>query len=1098
MVDSFSLVNDGNKDDNNLIIVENKMNIDNIENKSIGIVKEQTQTEEASSSTSNSSSPLLSSLLQLGKSSSVAGTTANGQKYEHHYNSRLGAIMGAKGTNIGSNSKEQQSESKHHLLHHHLNHLHQQNHEEASLMTQQHLNLKSPEKAASSSSTNSTTNGSPSSAATHEAIVNLTATTSELKDTLISNNLNNNNNNNKLQNCYESVISSDNNKSNNNNNLTVAAAASSSNNKSSNSNVSYPPKSILENCLLKPSSVKLVHQHESQTAFNSKMEDNKQQASTNYYNASAFQASADLSESRKVEPLKINLHRQPIRTVIKVPPASQPPPESPPKITIKPIKPPENEIIPKITIRPVVNTTVSPTLSTSSTSSLSSGSSMENLAETGATITGSPQKTIQVIPKLHIKNYTESLAGNLDASEPYLVPKLVLRSVPTTPTTMLNQKHASVIVNNTSSDSNAIDSNNVPKLTIKMDNHIGSANNGPGNHHHHHHFNSNSVKNQHGHHSQSVLSKEGVKLTIKAIPEPAVPKLTIKTDNENMFVATQENNARCQSPIPKITIKSQQSSVTVSPIPKVTIKPIEKPPNEQQQSVPKLNIKPIPVPRPAELEVEQEAIPKLTIKAVTNNNGADNGGVSTFEKVVPKLVVKLPPKEQQSHYGTGPGTESNSSSPSPSPPIVHKLNIKPIQPPDNPPQQSHQLQPSEKEPVPKIHIKLDLPEADKKTSNHKDGADSMALSKFSIKSLIETTESPYSSQKPLEINTTSNKSVDSGQDSPRIILKINKNSKETITTEIIPASAQQLSTSNSNNSSPQPVIQVTPPAQEIPDKNHKDAPAATNAQNPSINISNLVSNNSNFNNNNSNSNNSLVSGTKRTYPKRVEEEGLDMDSEIPRKVIKVMPTVEDDVIVLDDDSNSMEATKESAKESEEKEQEKGKEKEREKEKIPPSSKLEENQKNLSRILTRIQRQRKQEEEVEEKPTDKLQNLLILNDGENSSNDCIMIQDDPLRIDKSENSQDTLPDEDVVQVKRLRGRPRKPEKMPKPAPIVKQPSIVISPIKLDKQGNKKIEEKEESSESDSESDKDSETQESNDTKSEASKSVPENHRVAAVK
>lgn len=46
-------------------------------------------------------------------------------------------------------------------------------------------------------------------------------------------------------------------------------------------------------------------------------------------------------ENRKVEPLKINLHREPIRTIIKLPPGSgsdhQP---SSPKITIKPLKPP--------------------------------------------------------------------------------------------------------------------------------------------------------------------------------------------------------------------------------------------------------------------------------------------------------------------------------------------------------------------------------------------------------------------------------------------------------------------------------------------------------------------------------------------------------------------------------------------------------------------------------------------------------------------------------------------------------------------------------------------------------------------------------------
>jgi hypothetical protein len=62
--------------------------------------------------------------------------------------------------------------------------------------------------------------------------------------------------------------------------------------------------------------------------------------------------------------------------------------------------------------------------------------------------------------------------------------------------------------------------------------------------------------------------------------------------------------------------------------------------------------------------------------------------------------------------------------------------------------------------------------------------------KFSINRLIGSTESSVveiDGYKPLEINTTSViKNADSGQDSPRIILKINKTNSESITSEIVP------------------------------------------------------------------------------------------------------------------------------------------------------------------------------------------------------------------------------------------------------------------------------------------------------------------------
>lgn len=89
-------------------------------------------------------------------------------------------------------------------------------------------------------------------------------------------------------------------------------------------------------------------------------------------------------DNRKVEPLKINLHREPIKTVIKIPPATASEPQQhSPKITIKPLKPPptvastenttdahtEPHIVPKLTIRNISHTTPTSVLSSSSSSS---------------------------------------------------------------------------------------------------------------------------------------------------------------------------------------------------------------------------------------------------------------------------------------------------------------------------------------------------------------------------------------------------------------------------------------------------------------------------------------------------------------------------------------------------------------------------------------------------------------------------------------------------------------------------------------------------------------------------------------------------------
>lgn len=1215
MVDSFSLINDGsNKTNTDLTIVKHKMSIDSSESsKAVEIVSETSKIEEAKAS----SSPLLTSLLLAGKKTNAVATSTNGQNHDASKQSNLAnlsnTIMGARGaTTIESNTQQESSEiivvpttspAKFHPSPQSL----LQNHEEALMTQQQHqiaVNLRSPEKQQIILNLNNNVNEATSNLTTqHTATPDATETETKITTTsyssktssdnnlvkdnlLINNNSLSSSNNNKLLN-YDALscsnkfdLSAQQKPLNCNNNKSADSTIP-----STSSSAESSSKSILENCLLQPATIKstlLRTQNSSSTESQSNSQNNKMDESTLTQNS-------ELPENRKVEPLKINLNRQPIRTVIKVPPSSNiNSVDSPPKITIKPIKPPENEIIPKITIRPTLApATVSPT---SSSSSLSSSSSMENLAEPISN-PASPQKTIQVVPKLHIKNLSES-SGNCEVSEPYCVPKVSLRSVPTMVGTMPNQKHSSVIVNSLSSDSNdSGTSETIPKLTLRIDsNHLGgmsgsSSGNGTNNHHHHH-FNSTNndsltasitpkvlSKN-----SQSILSKDGVKLTIKSIPEhppPQIPKLTIKQDSENVFITTSTTSSDDPSSIPKLMIKSTAKSISSSssaeqvpsPIPKLTIKPIVRHIEDEDSTgvgtttidttVPKLNIKPIP-PKPDDLsEQHQEAIPKITLKSITNNSNSDN---SSFEKVVPKLVVKISKDQSSYDGGVETGTDCSSSrSPSPSPPItVPKLSIK-----LNPPASSEPIVISttekdkvkeklkeknkvkEKEPVPKILIKIPEPpssdsqqSSDNNNSNH--SKDSSKLSaqdtspdvpakiikipkKSFIASLAASEQNPPNDlhKQPLEINTSttiSNKTADSGQDSPRIILKINKTSKETITTEIISSAPPEKSTtinsissnsivSSSSNSNTSPltsstVIKTTilmgeQPAVATPDAKMSPtkpiisvkpasvlmpaAPAcssspslphasleidstcpvlsnalktssndkskltdANHAQISSINNSNLVNN----------FKNSHHTGTKRAHTRSSALEMQDEEIEhVPTKMKKLTENIVDDsdvIIINDDSSNSMDM--ELAIPQTRLEAVKSVIVEPPIIKDSPPSKLEENRKNLSRTLTRIQKQRKDDEKKDEislANCEKIQNILLINDGEGSSNDCIMIQEDPLMIEneKNEISQDS---QDGVKKPANRQTRRSKRVVNFPTNIIatKQPAVIISPLKIE--------------------------------------------------
>lgn len=467
-------------------------------------------------------------------------------------------------------------------------------------------------------------------------------------------------------------------------------------------------KSILENCLLKPSPHK-TQRLESQ--FYPKMDEGEYHHHIgNPSTSSVLKFAHQPEDSRKVEPLKINLNREPIRTVIKLP---QPHPyESPTKIIIKPPQPPDRN-------SSLTPATISPTLSSSS--SLSSESSFDNCHENVNHLRSS---SIQVIPKLHIRSLLEG-SLNHEQSELHIVPKLTITGL-SSPQSAVNhldqqQQQQQPLVKDHSVNSilEATTSPAIPKLTIKKDNNTSD---------YHLNNDTNSIPKLHiktNHHQ----SKDGVKLTIKPFPEPPVPKLTIKTKTDNDAVIVANSTTDIIEPIPKLTIKSGQQTA----MPKLTIKPVVR----------------------SIADEPEESIPKLTLKAVNNSAAM----MPTFEKVVPKLLVKLP-KET-----TEPDKESSSCSSTPSPPPhIPKLNIKPIPPPEK--------------------------EVPKPLKNCVDASSPPSDMKFSITRLIGSAEADQVADndgcKPLEINTSVIKNTDSGQDSPRIILKINKTNSESITSEIVP------------------------------------------------------------------------------------------------------------------------------------------------------------------------------------------------------------------------------------------------------------------------------------------------------------------------
>jgi hypothetical protein len=332
-----------------------------------------------------------------------------------------------------------------------------------------------------------------------------------------------------------------------------------------------PPttKSILENCLLKPSS--LLNKTSSSSVGN-QVESQSIMDHPHYSHptTSSVQkiAATSTEDNRKVEPIKINLHREPIRSVIK----------------LRPISP--------ATTTSKNNSAVSPTLSSSSHSS-------ESSYENNCSNNSNDRPAIQVIPKLHIRNIMDSSGSmNHEQSEPHIVPKITITglSSPTHNEQQIKGEHTIVNSNSLEQSSPAI-----PKITIKKDNNDYHLNN-----------DSQSISRLHikNHHSHHHKSSGGMVAKIKEPQQQeTIPKLTIK----------QVNNTLTTSPtfekvVPKLLVKiSKEKEKSPEEIESSSCSPTPSPP--LTPVVQKLNIKPIPekeVPKPVKNCVDIGSSPTST------------------------------------------------------------------------------------------------------------------------------------------------------------------------------------------------------------------------------------------------------------------------------------------------------------------------------------------------------------------------------------------------------------------------------------------------------------------------------------------------------
>lgn len=542
-------------------------------------------------------------------------------------------------------------------------------------------------------------------------------------------------------------------------------------------------KSILENCLLKPSlkSNRLESQyyHQQQHNFNqsNKMDETGSSPSAA---SSLLKFAHQPEESRKVEPLKINLNREPIRTVIKLPPNNVF--DSPTKITIKSPQPPPTIERNVNLLTGTATQSISPTLSSSS--SLSSESSYEHYNDVHHR--SSSSSSIQVVPKLHLRSLLDTPH---EQSELHIVPKLPKLTITglnsSQTSSSLSQQQQQLQEIDHSVNHSIVETPAIPKLTLKKDT---KSSNEPFYHLNHEVIPKLHIKtsNHHYHHHATATSTQKVK-ALDQLPPP-VPKLTIKTSENDMLtvINSSHDSELQQAAIPKILIKANQQMTT----PKLTIKPLVRPvstknddDDDDMEIIEHEKPQQLLSSTSSTLSQQEESIPKLTLKAVHNNSTSSASPTLTFEKVVPKLVVKLP-KETTAKVNeeTDDGKESSSSSSStPSPPLPHvsKLNIKPLPFPEKEvPKPQHPVISSND--LEQTEVKFSIDRLIRNESEMEIEGEEEEEEEED-----EVDEGVHLKSKPLEINTSAIKSADSGLDSPRIILKINKTNNESITTEII-------------------------------------------------------------------------------------------------------------------------------------------------------------------------------------------------------------------------------------------------------------------------------------------------------------------------
>lgn len=383
-------------------------------------------------------------------------------------------------------------------------------------------------------------------------------------------------------------------------------------------------------------------------------------------------------------------------------------------------------------------------------------------------------------PKL-TRQMLQMTSQSLDPpQEPHIVPKLTIR-------------------NSTNASGSISQSVIVPKLTIKMDNHVSA------------------LAHQHQQSSNSDSSGSGctVKLSIKPIVEPPIPKLTIKTnvdDHSEMIVV---NNASISSNTnTKYSINASASGPN-SPVTRATSKSqaLKQLPAaaSEQLVVPKLKIKPIINPDVSEncttatgdtdtaafvLPLPQKTVPKLVVRVQKDKNSA------TVSSIVDSNSTSATSAdyEQTMDFDEDDDVQSIRNEINDLPPVdpVPKITIRQVKDPEKPPEENIV--------IPKVTIKpIVNPDDDSQQES-----ETLITPKITIKPIPK----PLDITQPLEVVTSfpisstggnsslvvstlkssmsSFESPDSQQQSPRIILKINKQTQESVLT----TAAKSTATSN--------------------------------------------------------------------------------------------------------------------------------------------------------------------------------------------------------------------------------------------------------------------------------------------------------------